>query len=338
MLDVRKASWKHISQLTVCRDAQGVHLSRSPAEQPLKACFRGYSFSPMHCEKQKFAKYCNVNRAQSVLLSHMSTEEVAHQCRSKQDSASHLPMPRSMALRFAGHSHCCRAAFGPAASKTLLVDTWDAGRHYSLDQAWFLSPRQRDCLKLGHETWLKVSVSLMNPKILLWLQNHWHFGPLCHRNFWAPSLQPSLYSRRQRALWIWFHGVYCPFQPPCSAQPTVGYQLSKPAAQNTQILAKLGIFQGLPYHIINTNKAISLHCFTSSTREEENIKKGKELIKGHMLKNNVSPFYYTLLTWSFKSLGFKRQWPTSIKIVQFGIDFEKLSSTTPCWDWIALLI
>lgn len=191
MLDVRKASWKHISQLTVCRDAQGVHLSRSPAEQPLKACFRGYSFSPMHCEKQKFAKYCNVNRAQSVLLSHMSTEEVAHQWRSKQDSASHLPMPRSMALRFAGHSHCCRAAFGPAASKTLLVDTWDAGRHYSLDQAWFLSPRQRDCLKLGHETWLKVSVSLMNPKILLWLQNHWHFGPLCHRNFWAPSLQPS---------------------------------------------------------------------------------------------------------------------------------------------------
>lgn len=149
-----------------------------------------------------------------------------------------------------------------------------------------------------------------------------------------------LYSQRQRALGIWYHGVYCPVQPSCSAHPTGGYQPGKPAAQNTHSLVKRGIFQALPYFIANTGKPVSLYCFTSPTWEEKNIKKWKAVIKRHMLKKKkkVSPFYYTLLTWSFKSLGFKRQRPTSIKTAQIGIDFEKLSSATSCLDWIALLI
>lgn len=53
----------------------------------------------------------------------------------------------------------------------------------SLYQAWFLSPSHGDCLKLGHDTWLKVSAGLVNPKMLLWLQKRRPFGPLC------PTLQ-----------------------------------------------------------------------------------------------------------------------------------------------------
>lgn len=52
----------------------------------------------------------------------------------------------------------------------------------------------------------------------------------------------------------------------------------------------------------------------------------------HKLRKEVSPFYSTSLTWSFKSHGFKRQKPTSIKTARIGIDFEKLSSATPCLD------
>lgn len=121
ILDVRKTSWEHISQLTVCRrGGEGDQLPGSPAEQPLRGRFRGYPFSLTHCEKWKFSNYCNANRARSVLLSDVNMEGVAHWWRREQGSASHLPVTCSMAL---GSLLCW-----PAAARLLSGDTWDAGK------------------------------------------------------------------------------------------------------------------------------------------------------------------------------------------------------------------
>lgn len=79
----------------------------------------------------------------------MKVEGAAHRWRRQQGSASHLPMPCSMAL---GSLLCW-----PAAARMLMVDTRDAGEDTAPCTRLGFSLSHRDCLKLGHDTWLKVS-------------------------------------------------------------------------------------------------------------------------------------------------------------------------------------
>lgn len=184
MLGVRKTSWGHISQLIVCRGGrEGDRLPGSPAEQPLKDSFRGYSFPLTHCEKRTFSKYCNANRAQSVLLSYMNMEGVAYQWTRKQGSASHLPMTCSMAL---GSLLCW-----PAAARMLLVATWDAGK----DTA--------PCTRLGFSlrateiAWSWDMIPGWRSQLVLWILKCYcgsktiSLLALCvlHCNLWTSSLQ-----------------------------------------------------------------------------------------------------------------------------------------------------
>lgn len=110
-------------------------------------------------------------------------------------------------------------------------------------QAWFLSPSHGDCLKLGHDTWLKVSAGVVNPEMLLWLQNHQPFGPLC------PRLQ-LLDTFPITSLCTVKADMHCEYETmgcialsshPALLSPLVGTSQAN-HAQNTHSLAKCGIF------------------------------------------------------------------------------------------------
>lgn len=106
-----------------------------PAETPLKDSVRSYSFPLTHCEKQK---YCNIlhrgTKGSAVINEHGGGSFTGG---GEQVSADHLPLALGSLLCW------------PAADTML---SWTPEmlakrqRHCSLCQAWFLSPRQGDCL------------------------------------------------------------------------------------------------------------------------------------------------------------------------------------------------
>lgn len=180
----------------------------------------------LHCEKQEFSKHCSANRAQSVQCKQHKAF-LWLPCPDTRDGKEMLPSSLDGYLYDLYPImawNCCHIwtwkgqLSSGGVSRALLASIWPRGSRDALGKllrlwqgccsphwAWFLSPSHRDRLRLGHDTWLKLSTCPVNPKTFLWLKTTGLSTlPVLHCNFWTPSLQsPFVQPKTMRAVIPW---------------------------------------------------------------------------------------------------------------------------------------